>query len=100
MKKFHDRKEIVNSQIDMPRETPACHKDDRIFSENLPLVTRIAEDYHTLYPQMSFEELMEIGKASLIVCAQRFDAGRNIAFPTYAAWWIKHAISQVITRRK
>jgi RNA polymerase primary sigma factor len=47
-------------------------------------------------PLVSSEDLVQEGYIGLLRAAQRFDAGRNIRFATYARWWVRAQIIRSI----
>jgi RNA polymerase primary sigma factor len=47
---------------------------------------------------VSLHELIAEGNLGLIRAAQQFDPGRGTRFTTYAAWWIREAVSQFLAR--
>jgi len=66
----------------------------RLVEGNLRLVVRIAKSMWT--PPHSLLDLIQEGNIGLVKAAERFDAGRNVKFSTYAVWWIRQAISRAL----
>ncbi len=46
------------------------------------------------YSCMSFQEYLQEGVFGLIKAVDRFDYTKGFTFATYAAWWVKHAITR------
>lgn len=66
----------------------------RLVEANLRLVVRIARSMWN--PSLSLIDLIQEGNIGLMKAAERFDGGRNVKFSTYAAWWIRQAISRAL----
>jgi len=60
------------------------------------LVLSIARRYIGL--GMEFEDLTQEGMAGLLKAIDRFDPARNVAFSTYATFWIRQAIHTALAR--
>jgi RNA polymerase sigma factor for flagellar operon FliA len=66
---------------------------DRIVLENLSLVKAIAIRVHENLPvHVDLEDLVHAGVLGLIDAVEKFDAAKNVAFPSYAKHRIKGAI--------
>jgi RNA polymerase primary sigma factor len=48
---------------------------------------------------VSYMDLIQEGNLGLIKAAERYDYKKNVRFCTYAAWWIKQAITRYLTDR-
>jgi RNA polymerase sigma factor (sigma-70 family) len=70
----------------------------RMIGANTGLVAFLAYKYKT--STLSFEDLMQEGSVGLIRAVDRFDPNRGIRFSTYAAFWIKQAISRLILKQE
>ena len=66
-------------------------------SKNHRLVIKYAIAYEKRYAnRLDLEDLEQAGFMGLIKAAQKFDLGLDVAFSTYAVYWIKQAIAREI----
>jgi RNA polymerase primary sigma factor len=70
----------------------------RLIECNLRLVVKIAKAY--VNPDVSLLDLIQDGNLGLLKAAGRFDYRKNVRFSTYAAWWIKQAITRSLANRR
>jgi len=69
------------------------NKRDRIVMEHLPLVKVIAVRVHAnLPPQVELDDLVHAGIMGLFDAASKYDAGKQVAFSSYAKHRIRGAI--------
>ncbi len=61
-------------------------------------VAAIAREYTTF--GIPFEDLLSEGNVGLIEAACRFEPERGVQFLTYASWWIRKRILNLIARQK
>ena len=69
---------------------------DMLVETNLPLVLHIAKRYKGPLP---LEDRIQEGVTGLIRAAERFEPEKGVRFGTYAAWWIRQAISRAIANQ-
>ncbi len=69
----------------------------RMINSNLRLVVKLARAYKIA--GVSLMDLVQEGNLGLIKAAERYDYQKNVRFCTYAAWWIKQAITRFLTDR-
>ena len=68
---------------------------DRFVCANLRLVVALADRYGRHH--MSLADRVQEGNLGLLKAVDRFDPERGVRFSTYAAWWIRHAITRALT---
>src|SRR3989338_9205302 len=61
---------------------------------NLRLVINIAKRY--FYLGVPFLDLIEEGNLGLMKAVDKYNPGKGFRFSTYAAWWIRQAITRSI----
>lgn len=75
-----------------------AHKDknafDKIVEQNYRLVIPIAKRF--LKKGIDFMDLIEEGNMGLIKAVEKFDVSKNIAFSTYAVYWIEQYVRKAI----
>lgn len=69
-----------------------------LIESNLRLVVKIAKAY--VSPDVSLLDLIQDGNLGLLKAAGRFDYRKEVRFSTYAAWWIKQAITRSLANRR
>ncbi len=70
----------------------------KLIESNLRLVVKIAKVY--MSPDVSLLDLIQDGNLGLLKAAGRFDHKKGVRFSTYAAWWIKQAITRSLANRR
>ncbi len=73
------------------------HARNRFACSNLRLVVRIAARHPD--ERMSLADRVQEGNLGLLMAVGRFDPERGCRFSTYAAWWIRFAISRALVNR-
>lgn len=68
---------------------------NRFVCANLRLVVMLAGRYGVHH--MSLADRVQEGNLGLLKAVDRFDPERGVRFSTYAAWWIRHAITRALT---
>lgn len=69
----------------------------QMIAGNLGLVGSIAHQYRAT--SIGHDDLLQEGVLGLIKAVDRFDVERGYQFSTYASYWIKQAISRLITKQ-
>lgn len=70
----------------------------RIVLANERLVKSLVQRY-SKGQQIPFEDLVQEGMIGLMKAVDRFDHRRGYKFSTYAAWWVRHAISRAVANK-
>ena len=70
----------------------------RLIEANLRLVIKIAKGYFA--SGISMMDLIQEGNMGLIRAVEKYDHFKQVRFSTYAAWWIRQAISRYLSDRK
>ncbi len=70
---------------------------NRMTEANLRLVVGIAKQY--VDQGVLFQDLIQEGTLGLMKAVDQFDVQRGFRFSTYAAWWIRQAITQTIAEQ-
>ena len=68
---------------------------DKFTEANLRLVIHFARRMHHSDLGLSFHDLVQEGNVGLIRAVEKFDA-RKARFSTYAAWWIRQAMTRAV----
>lgn len=68
----------------------------RLILANLRFVVAVAKRYRHIN-DVPFEDLIAVGNLGLMRAAQRFDSEKNVRFISYAVWWIRQAMIQVVS---
>lgn len=68
----------------------------RLILANLRFVVAVAKRYRHIN-EVPFEDLIAVGNLGLMRAAQRFDVEKNVRFISYAVWWIRQAMIQVVS---
>lgn len=69
-----------------------------LIESNLRLVVKIAKSY--VSHDTSLLDLIQDGNLGLLKAAAKFDYRKDVRFSTYAAWWIKQAITRALANRR
>lgn len=71
---------------------------NNFIEDNLGLVGRmIMQRYRTPRIQTSFADLQQEGYFGLLKAMNRFEYRKGLKFSTYAAWWLRHALSRALS---
>lgn len=68
----------------------------RLIVANLRFVVAVAKRYKHIN-DVPFEDLIAVGNLGLMRAAQRFDCDKNVRFISYAVWWIRQAMIQMVS---
>jgi RNA polymerase sigma factor (sigma-70 family) len=66
----------------------------RLVEAYLPLISGLARTYRS--GQVQRQELLQEGVIGLLRALERFDPDRGIPFWSYAAWWVRQAMQQLV----
>ncbi|NPB05980.1 MAG: RNA polymerase sigma factor RpoD/SigA [Aquificae bacterium] len=69
----------------------------KLVESNLRFVVSVAKQY--IGYGLPFSELIAAGNLGLLEAAKRFDPDRGVKFISYAVWWIRQAIMQVLSQQ-
>lgn len=69
----------------------------RLIQANLRFVINIAKRYSGY--NISFLDLISAGNLGLMEAAKRYDPSKGVKFISYAVWWIKQSIHQLINNQ-
>lgn len=67
---------------------------NKLVNHNLKFVVSIAKKYRDR--GVPFEDLISEGNMGLYHAAEKYDGSRKTKFITYAVWWIKNSINEII----
>ncbi len=87
-----DEEAILLNQVKAGNE----RAKQRLILANLRFVVAVAKRYKHIN-EVPFEELIAVGNLGLMRAAQRFDCAKNVRFISYAVWWIRQAMIQVVS---
>lgn len=66
-----------------------------LIEASMPLISGMARTYRS--GQVQRQELLQEGVVGVLRALERFDAGRGVPFWGYAAWWVRHAMQQLVS---
>ena len=70
----------------------------RLIEANLKLAAKIAKCYLT--PDVSLMDLIQEGNMGLMQAVDKYDYHKHVRFSTYAAWWIRLAITRYLSDKR
>lgn len=71
-------------------------ESDRVTAELLQSNLRIVVTFARRYRGMPLVDLIQEGNLGLLRAIDKYDHRRGLRFSTYAAWWIRHALSRAL----
>jgi RNA polymerase primary sigma factor len=74
-------------------DADACR---RLVEAFLPAITRLARRVNGGGTRVEREELLQEGVAGLLVAARRYDTSLNVPFWTYASFWVRKAMQELV----
>jgi len=72
----------------------------RFIEANLRLVVKIAQSYNYNIKDVSLMDLIQEGNIGLIRAVDKYDHLKQLRFSTYAAWWIRQAITRYLSEKR
>jgi RNA polymerase primary sigma factor len=78
------------------RQGDMAARDDLV-QANLRFVVDIAKQYQNRGIELA--DLIGAGNLGLLTAAERFDGGKGVKFISYAVWWIRQAVLQLIAEQ-
>jgi RNA polymerase sigma factor (sigma-70 family) len=90
LRRRHDERALVLAAQD--GETGAR---DELVDVFMPLISSVARLYRGV-TSVHRSELMQAGVVGLLTALERFDSSRRTPFWTYASWWVRQAMQQVV----
>jgi len=104
--------EAIKAYLERIKDIPILKKDEeieifakikkgdkkarrKIINSNLKLVVNIAKHY--AYFDLSLMDLIAEGNIGLMRSIDKFNPRRGFRFSTYAAWWIRQAITRRVS---
>jgi RNA polymerase sigma factor (sigma-70 family) len=81
--------------VNRRRETAVTTHD--LVTSHLFYVIQVAKEYRNL--GIPFEDLMSEGNVGLMEAARRFDRTRGVKFISYATWWIRKRMWDLVARQ-
>jgi RNA polymerase primary sigma factor len=74
-----------------------CGRDrEELIRRLLPRIAGVARDYGGVY-SVTREELLQAGVLGLLRALQRYDPTRANTFWTYARWWVRQAMQELVS---
>jgi len=71
-------------------------ESDRVTAELVQSNLRIVVTFARRYRGMPLVDLIQEGNLGLLRAIDKYDHRRGLRFSTYAAWWIRHALSRAL----
>jgi len=87
-----------NTRLARTLEAVAEGRDesDRVTAELLQSNLRIVVTFARRYRGLPLVDLIQEGNLGLLRAIDKYDHRRGLRFSTYAAWWIRHALSRAL----
>ena len=87
---------VADARIANRQGQPSITQNDLVTS-HLFYVIQVAKEYRNL--GIPFEDLMSEGNVGLMEAAKRFDRTRGVKFISYATWWIRKRMWDLVARQ-
>lgn len=94
----HDASMSLFAEVETADEKKKKIVKNKLICSNLRLVVSIAKQFRK--SMIPLEDLIQEGNLGLIKAVDKFDYKKGFRFSTYATWWIKQAIQQLILKRR
>ena len=96
--RVHQRLEVLTDE-ELVQQAHCGNRDARtlIVERHMGLVRTVAQRYRGL--GLPIEDLAQEGAIGLLAAIDGFDDDRGAAFPTYAFWRIRHAVTAALTEQ-
>jgi len=71
---------------------------EKILTENIDLITRIAKKYKRFFTTVTIDELISEGTYGLFQAVKHYNKSKKVEFAAYAQFWIKKYIKEYIIK--
>lgn len=65
-----------------------------LIEASMPMISQLARTYRS--GRVHRQELLQEGAVGVLRALERFDPTRGVPFGGYAAWWVRHAMQQLV----
>jgi len=78
------------------KKPPDIAARNRLIRCNMRLVIKLAHRVRYQCRHLAFDDLVQEGVLGLARAVERYDPSRGFRLSTYATWWIRHVMTQII----